>query len=311
LGILRGAKKYVDFIIGIKGDGEEILYTCNPGKLSNFFGANPGAPNYLIPVYFRKEVLDKYYRQPSKFSIEDSYLRCGSLWGLQIDNHHPDKVCVWLGDLGRDLPYSEQLYWRSFNIPPSGCISSTYYNRQILAEFTDSDRPEHIFFSLYTKLMQLSQDILGWNLLLPLTKEDEYHLHSIRIPSTDEQKDFDELILALTKIFVDSLNERELNHFLSQDEVNEIVGSISRLEKILAKKNVGVYQPHIKFLRNLQNYRSAGSAHRKGKNYKKIAKELNIPNSSLPVVFEGILNKSNDFLRFLIDCINNGVFFRD
>ncbi len=184
-------KKYVDFIIDTNEVGDEISFNSNPDLLANNFGANPEAPNYLTAVHFKKEVLYKYYGQPSKYSVEDSYLRCASLWGLQMDNHHDDKVCVWLGDLGRDLPYQEQLHWRSHNIHPEGSVSKTYFKRQILAQFTDSDRPEHIFKSKYNKLHKLNLEHLGWEILLPLNNDDIHHFDSLRIPSTNEQSDFD------------------------------------------------------------------------------------------------------------------------
>lgn len=292
-------RKYVDFIIGIDDDGEELIHTSNPDELADYFGANPESPNYLTAVHFRKAVLDKYYQQASKYSVEDSYLRCGALWGMQMDNHHSNKVCAWLGDLGRDLPYDEQLHWRSHNIAAAGSVSETYFKRQILAQFTDSDRPEHNFGTLYSRLQHRCQEILGWSLLLPLAKEDEHHLQSIRIPSTSEQKDFDDLILALTKILVDSLNEKELNRLIPKEEVGKIKGSISRLERVLEIRKVEGYRDHIDFLRNLQNLRSAGAAHRKGKNYLKIAEVFNIHSTSLVSVFEGILVKSNQFFYFI------------
>lgn len=40
-------------------DGNEISHTCNPKKLSNYFGANPDAPYYLTPVLFDASVLGK------------------------------------------------------------------------------------------------------------------------------------------------------------------------------------------------------------------------------------------------------------
>ncbi|MCG8377761.1 MAG: hypothetical protein MI702_14885 [Chlorobiales bacterium] len=291
--------QYVDFIIGIDDDGDKLIHTSNPDELADYFGANPEAPHYLTPVHFRKAILDKYYQQTSKFSVEDSYLRCGSLWGMQMDNHHPDKVCAWLGDLGRDLPYDEQLHWRSQNIADVGNVSETYFKRQVLAQFTDSDRPEHNFVSLYSNFQRRSQEVLGWPLLLPLAREDEHHLRSIRIPSTNEQKDFDDLILALTKILVDSLNEKQLNRLIPKEEVGTIKGSISRLERVLEIREVDGYKEQIDFLRNLQNLRSAGTAHRKGKNYLKIATAFNIHSTSLVSVFEGILIKSNGYLQFL------------
>jgi len=80
------------------------MYSSDPGALSNrIFDKQPTTPDYLTPVFFKKAVLDKYYQQPDKYSVEDGYLRCCGLWGVTMDNHHADKVVIWLGDLGRDL----------------------------------------------------------------------------------------------------------------------------------------------------------------------------------------------------------------
>jgi hypothetical protein len=301
------SKQYADFIIAVNEDGDNITYSANPGLLANFFGANPEAPNYLTPVHFRKEVLDKYYKKPSKFSVEDNYLRCGSLWGLQIDNHHLDKVCVWLGDLGRDLPYEEQLHWKSHNIAPVGNVSDVYYRRQILAEFTDSNQQDHIFKERYSALNDVCKKILTWQLLLPLSQEDLHYLSLIRIPATEEQSDFDELILALTKILVDSLNEKQLNKLIPDKDRPNIKGSISRLEKVFQLLKINSYEEHIDFLRKLQNLRSTGVAHRKGSDYQKISDEFGITSSSLIAVFEEILRKANDLLEFLTKVVQDGL----
>ncbi len=250
------SKKLVDFIIGVDEHGDEITNSSNPDRLSDYFGANAGEPNYLTPVHFRKEVLNKYYQQPNKYSVEDGYLRCGSLWGMTMDNHHADRVVAWLGDLGRDLPYEEQLHWRSFNTPPSGGVSKTFYKRQILAEFADSDQPEHVFKYQYRDFSETCKEALGWPLLLPLAKEDAHFLEVVHIPATDEQKDFDELVLGLTKILVDSINEKKLNNFIPRSGAREIKGSISRLEKVLCLKGVAGFEKHIKFLRDLMIWSS-------------------------------------------------------
>jgi len=274
-------KKYVDFIINVDENGDEETHTSNPDALANYFGANPEAPNYLTPVHFRKQVLDKYYQQPSKHSVEDSMLWCGTLWSLQIDNHHHDKVCAWLGDLGRDLPYQEQLHWRAYNIPPQGGVSETYFKRQILAQFTDSERPEHLFATQYRRLQEECENCLDWQLLLPLDAGDEYYIKCMRIPATDEQRDFDELVLGLTKLLIDSLNEKELNKLIPEEDLPNIKGSISRLEAVLKANSVEGAGPQIAFLRKLQNLRSSSSAHRKGSNYRKIATDFGVDDESL------------------------------
>ena len=142
-------------------NGDEIAYTSDPKALANFFDANPNEPHYLTPVHFRKQVLDKYYQQPSKYSVEDSLLHCGRLWVMAIDNQHDDKVCVWLGDLGRDLPYQERLHWRAHNIPPSGSMSEIFYKRQILARNVDSDRPDFLFKVRYHELKEACKNTSG------------------------------------------------------------------------------------------------------------------------------------------------------
>ena len=298
-------KKHVDFLIGTDDRGDEVTYSSDPDRLANHFGANRGSPNYLTSVHFRKQVLDKYFQAPGKYSVEDGYLRCGSLWGFTMDNHHHDRVIAWLGDLGRDLPYEEQLHWKSQNIPPTGGVSETFFRRQILAQFTDSDRPEHVFQQKYQGLATVCRDCIGWSLLLPLTAEDAHHLQSLRIPSTDEQKDFDELVQALTKILIDSLNEKALNALIPSQTLGAIKGSISRLESAFRARGVSEFEPHIAFLRNLQELRSSGTAHRKGSNYRKIAKEFQVDSQNLRAVFSGILSKAVNVLDFLISVVQS------
>jgi hypothetical protein len=81
-------KNFEDFIIGTDENSDPIIYTYNPDQLADYFGKNPDAPNYLTPVFFKREVLTKYYSNPDKYSIEDGYIRCAGLWGLRIDNNH-------------------------------------------------------------------------------------------------------------------------------------------------------------------------------------------------------------------------------
>lgn len=298
-------KKHVDFIIGIDENGDEVAHTSDPDTLANFFGANPGAPHYQTTVHFRKQVLDKYYQQPSKYSVKDGVLYCGNLWCMYIDNHHDDKVCAYLGDLGRDLSYEEQLHWRAHNIPPQGGISETHFKRMILAEFTESDRLEHLFPQRYQELAKACDENLGWRLLLPLEKSDEHYFRCIRIPGTDEQRDFDELVLGLTKILIDSLNEGQLNALIPEDQRASLRG-ISRLEAVLMSRSTADANEHIGFLKQLQSLRSTGSAHRKGEKYQKVARGFGIESQNHRAIITEILQKSIALLDYLTRVVNSG-----
>ena len=185
-------EKYIDFIIRMDENGDDVGHTCNPNALANYFGRNPDAPHELTPVSFEKQVLDKYYRQPGKYIVSAGTLQCAYLWKIDIDTDHDDKICVWLVDLGH-LPYKEQVHWRSYNFASEYGVSESFYRRQILAEFASSIVLSTYFGIGMESLPGECQEHLGWPLLLPLEEGDEYHIRNIRIPATDEQQDFDEL----------------------------------------------------------------------------------------------------------------------
>lgn len=103
-------KQYCKFIISLDENSDAIEETCDEYELSNYF-TDRKKPHFLTPVFFKSEVLKKYYDNPAKFSVEARYLRCLDLWGLPIDTNKKGLVYVWLGDLGR-IPYKEQQHWR-------------------------------------------------------------------------------------------------------------------------------------------------------------------------------------------------------
>lgn len=285
----RPSQRYEEFIIGVDQNGKEITRSCNEESLRH-------SADYLTPIFFKREVLSKYYSNPAKYSVEDSYLRCGGLWSIMIDNNNPEFVVVYLGDLGRDLEYEEQMYWRSFNVQPEGSISKVHYQRSILAQFADPTRADLAFKYSFNKFQSQWHAKMGWYLFEPLSREDRHFLTSLRIPLANDQAEFDAQVLALSKILIDSLNEKELEE--SRVPKSEKKG-ISKLEAFLASRSFPDHKTHIKFLRNLQSLRSAGVAHRKGREYIKIAQELGLKESDLRTVFEEMLHHATRFLDAL------------
>lgn len=141
-------RKYEEFIIGVDENGTEITHTCDEDKLSNYFGRNPGAPHYLTLVFFRKAVLNKYYSNPSEYTVEDGGVSRVGNWSLRVDNNHSDYVVVYLGDLGH-LAYKEQLYWKSFNVVPDGSLSEVAFRRGMLGQWIDPNEPALRFKLVY------------------------------------------------------------------------------------------------------------------------------------------------------------------
>jgi hypothetical protein len=287
----RDEKKYEDFIIGMDEDGKEILHTCKEEKLANFFGKNPGAPQYITPVFFKKEVLKKYYNNPEKYSVDDGYLHCEGLWNLRMDNNHPKYVVVFLGDLDY-LHHKEQLYWKSFNVAHQGGISGTAWERGFEAKFTDPEQPDLYFKYKFEIFQKAWFKKFGWYLFKPLSTGDIHHFKSLHIPTTNDQKEFDEQVLSLTKMFIDSLNEKELAKGISIDKENP--KGLDKLEYFLISKNVR-FKDMFEFLRNLQSLRSTSVAHRKSekrRDYQKVLEFFDFNNKELQEIFGDILIKA-------------------
>jgi len=262
---------YPEFIIGEDANGEPIRHSCEESRTANYFGRNPDAPHYLTPVFFRREVLQRYYEQPEKFTVSDGYLRCGSLWGVQIDNDHPQHVAVFLGDLGRDLPESERLYWLSFNVAPSGEMSDTMIRRSFLAQFKDANAPDLKFKSLYDRFNRRWLAKLGWELFKSPEEADEHVLQRLRVPLNDSQPEFEDQVLGLTKLLVDALNEKAvLAQLPSRVEAEK---GLAKLRRWLTQENYPFVDRDIEFLKRLQRLRSKLAAHRKGSDYAKVLQD--------------------------------------
>lgn len=281
----------ISFVIGVNPDGTRVEHTSNPDKLANNFGANPGAPQYLTPVYFRREVLQKYYAEPERYSVEDGYLRCLGLWGMQIDNSHPTHVVVFLGDLGRDLPHPERLHWRQYNVPPphDARVSETCFRRSFLAQFSDPTSVDLIFRDEYRKLNCAWRERLGWPLFLDPAPGDEHIFKTIHVPVSQSQRALDEQILWLAKLLVDSLNEAELAKGCPENKQRR---GIDKFESFLKSKPCDHVEEIVQFLRGLQKIRSTGTAHRKGRNYQEVMDQLGLTGKSAPDVMRILLERA-------------------
>lgn len=292
-------KQYIEFIVGVDDNGRELHYTCDPSKLSNYFGANPDAPHYLTPIFFDSAVLSKYYSNPEKYKVDDGIIRCGTLWSLYIDNQNTGYVSAYLGDLGRNLPSEqEQHYWRGFNKALDAKLSATKFKRDFMALPASSQSQDFVFKNTYVKTNRQFAEKAGWPLFLELDEQDRYNFEGLRIPINNSIVEMDMLVLSLVKVLLDSLNEKEIVSHLT-GTYEKLVGSIAKLEVWFQEKQLTGYQGHIKFLRNLQELRSSGTGHRKGKSYQKISKVFDIQKENYTETFSNILESATLFLNYI------------
>lgn len=283
--------KYEQFIIDVDENGNEVEFSSNPDELDNQFGKNPNSPNYLTRVFFRKEILQRYYNEPEKYAVEDGILYFSGVWHLMIDNNHPNYVIVFLGDLGSSLPYSEQKIWRAYNVTPDGELSEVGYRRSILGEFVDATDPILRFKADFSSFQERWYEKFGWYLFKPINKKDKYHFTSLSVPLSNNFSKFDSAILSLTKILIDSLNESELVKEIETD-IPENTKGIGKFELYLVQKGLIENSKIIDFMKYLQRIRSTSSAHRKSSNFDKNMKKIGTNLDDLGGEFSTLIERS-------------------
>lgn len=310
------------FIYGCNESGKPLEITCDKDKLYNRFNYPGCGPFVMTPVFFRKAVLDKYYGQSNLYTVGDGCISCIDAWNFTtVDNDQRDYVVVPLGYLS-DLPMVEQLHWKSFNIKPpfQGALSTTAYTRWELGEAIDPSFPDLRFKLEFNDFNKQWEEKHGWPLFLPLIEEDKHRwktLHCLTVPNNNS--DFDEQVLSLVKITVDSLNQEQLKNNIDATK-QEVIDCLKEKNKELKDITAGIdkFQLYclsvglscddlIKFMRNLQSLRSFDVAHRKSSDPKKREKFLeyfDYYNKTQQIVLEEIFSIWIDGLREVKEQMN-------
>ena len=266
-------EEFPEFIIGEDQNGRPMRFTCDVNQLANYYGKNPDAPHYLTPVFFKPEVLQRYYDEPELYAVSDGRLSCGILWGVQIDNGYSNVVMVFLGDIGRDTPSSHRTHWLAHNIPPVDSISESTFRRSFLNLCTETENAEHLFKHAYNQSQKAWEETWGWRLHRTPSGADKQIIQRLRIPLNETDTEFEAQLLGLAKLLVDFLNEADITQGLSK-VANE--KGISKLERFLRAEGYADVDRDIALLRRIQNLRSRIAAHSSGSGGQAfLASELN------------------------------------
>lgn len=285
--------RFESFIAGVDESGKPLLSTCDERKLKHMGNYVSNEPWQMSLVFFKREVLNKYYSDTKKYSVMDGAIT-GPEWFAHLDSDRNDGYVVMaLKDLGK-MPYKEQVHWKGFNVeyPTNGGLSDTTVMRWIEGKPSDTkNAPDLKFKSSYDAANIKWNEKYGFPLYLPLAPGDEhfyYELHSMNELNNDSV--FDGTVLAFTKVTIDSLNEKELLKNVDENntdvialcercqvkdgKVSNLSGGIRKFEAFMYSK--GIYNESlITLLNKVQALRSSTAAHRKTTDPKKKDIELN------------------------------------
>ena len=291
---------YPKFIIGEDGNGNPVRYVCNPDKLS---GSDLDVPTYCTSVFFKRDVLRRYYDNSELYSVSDKYLGCAQKWGVQIDNSNSHVVSVYLGDIGRDIPSSHWQHWSSYNIPPIYSRSKSGIRCSFLGQFVGRDNPEHQFKRKYSELQKVWEQSWGWRLHREPAKQDAGVIKRLRVPLNETEAEFKQQLLNLALVLVDLLNEKSIGKECPEAK-NEKGGGISKLECFLKYYSYHHVERDISVLRTVQSMRSRIAAHASGSSGQKyLDKQLNGKTTQeyFVLLLEEVVTMLDSLIAFAVD----------
>ena len=268
--------EHCKFIIGIDENGKNFECTCDEDKIGI---QGNGKVHYLTTVYFKPEVLKKYYDSPSIYTVFATDLHCSGLWSIPIDRNSKGLVYVHLGDLSH-IPLDEQQHWKLYNVIPEGGMTESRWKRDFKATFADPEDPVFILTKSLSEFQEKFKKQFGFEPFLPLNEADKGVHKSLRIPLNNEDQEFEQQIGNLAKLLPDSIDIKSILEKLKQQkadpqEIANLTGKKIRSLEFFFTKN-GMDISLIKPLDMIQTLRTHGIAHRRAKDHDKIIKELRL-----------------------------------
>jgi len=202
------------------------------------------------------------------------------------------------------------LYWRSFNVPPSGPLPRDVFMRDIMGVFAEpKGNVIYNFRRTYRLLQKKSNDVFGQPFFKPLTDRDEHIEVWLRLPIFDTSREFDDIILGLAKLTNGSLNV-DLLESLTGKKINQEVGiggSIDLLAVYMdcipianeTKENILLGFHMVKDLR------SSGAAHRSGRKFLKKIKQYKLEGMTITKAIEKVMIQLTQSFRLLIGVLDS------
>lgn len=271
-----GDDEPIEFIIDVDPtSGGVITFSCDPDLLSNYFGKNADAPNYLTPVHFEAKLLNRYLDEPARYKVSSTRISCLDMWSIAIDRTSAGDVEAYLGDIGRDLPRQELAHWRMHNIEPRGQMSEDRFRRDFLGQWAGELDPLEALRKNYATVNRASVVALGWPLFRPLDVDDLHDLEALHPPVLAEYRSLVAPIVTLTKALVDAIDSKAIRALLGPSDLQ----SLGLLEALITHLggNAEITRP----FKDLYRLRSSGGlAHLAQSSKPKVIKDLGLDGMS-------------------------------
>jgi hypothetical protein len=245
-------KDYAEYIYAVDAStGAMRRHTCNPRMLGDY--ADSSRLHSMTPVYFSREVLNRYASEPRRYRVTASRIRCLDLWGLDISTNTAGLVEVYLGELG-SLPDSEQAHWLAHNVPPEGQMDEGRFRRDFLNQSVGSPDPVGDLQRARRRAAEATSALLGSPVWRELDPQAANEFEALLGPTSNDPSALTAPTIILTKSLVDGIDPVPLKKFLGGSAPGE--RSIALLRRLLS--SLGDTEEAAEVFAALQGFRSAG-----------------------------------------------------
>lgn len=221
-------KEYATFIIHDRENNRLIETSCDPCNFSTQFEKST-LPSQMSPAYFRPDVLLRYRADPEKYTMDSGRISCRNSWDLRSCHINESRqVYSYICDLA-ELPYSEQLYWKSFNEKPKSDITKSSFETDFLG----------IPPSEYSPLAEIKAIVRRLDLMDPSwwSRRGSDLISDVQVPATSSTKVWGSELLALNKLILEGIRSNGLRAIMSKvgESVEKGTRPIDLLELTLSR----------------------------------------------------------------------------
>ena len=185
-------KEYATFIAHDRKNNKISVISCDPNALANYF-TKSDLPFEISPAFFRPEVLLKYKANTERYKLKERSIECRGAWHLKTyDINAAGQVHTYLRYLS-DLPYEEQLYWKSFNVDPRDSISKRAFRTDIEGDFYLEETP----------LAEVKKRLRKWKEVKSPWWKQRGTEKEIHLPATESKDEWADELLHLDQLVIE------------------------------------------------------------------------------------------------------------
>jgi hypothetical protein len=241
--------------------------------------------SFMTPVFFKAEVLDRYYADPEHYRVDRVTLNAGGMWSLRIAHTGDGHIHAWLGDLGH-LPRAVQQHWRRFAAAYDKGVPEWRLQRDFHGSFVEAPGTDAIdaLHAAIANVNDAAQELANEDLIREPDELNRDRVRTLHVPFYNSIPAFQTAIETVALLvngnisiaFLDAVNAPKADGAL-----NRLAAWISdnRTTKLAEAKELlgGLYA--------VQALRSTIAAHRAGAEAEKVLERAQVDLEHLPAGF--------------------------